>query len=158
MNLERESERERERESERALFPTNWSELSRMCPGGKECLVASCNYSLPLFITTRERARERESERERERERELPLFRTFSDSDVNPFEGCCVRRSNTENFDSSVVATSLFIGISLRSNSILHTCNGGGNRHLGHGWSRFQAFSSRKTCPQGTGGGGGGRP
>ena len=47
---------------------------------------------------------------------------TFSVRFAKPLVGCCVRMSYTENFDSRPVTTSLFMGMSLRSNSRLHTC------------------------------------
>ena len=42
---------------------------------------------------------------------------TFSVRLANPLLGCCVLMSKTWNFDSNVVAASLFILMSLRSNS-----------------------------------------
>ena len=46
---------------------------------------------------------------------------TFSVREANPFVGWCVLRSYILNFDSNVVATSLFIGISFLSNSTPQT-------------------------------------
>ena len=41
---------------------------------------------------------------------------------AKPFVGCCVRMSYTVNLDSRPATTSLFMGMSLRSNSMLHIC------------------------------------
>ena len=49
------------------------------------------------------------------------LLCAFSVSEVNPSSGCCVLISNSRNLDSNDVTTSLFISISLRSNSALTT-------------------------------------
>ena len=48
---------------------------------------------------------------------------TFSVTEANPLLGCCVLISNTCSLDSRHVAASLFISMSLRSNSRQHTFN-----------------------------------
>ena len=50
-----------------------------------------------------------------------PNTQTFSVNMAKPLVGCCVRISHKKNFDSKVVATSLFIKMSRRSNWISQT-------------------------------------